>query len=84
MFSEEGSSNISLPYTLMGIIVLAVALVFNKVRLPEITHEEDTDKQGQAQGLYSGHTSFLFLVSQLYSVMKLQKSLLIVFLLIMW
>ncbi len=59
LFSEEGSSNISLPYTLMGIIVLAVALVFNKVRLPEITHEEDTDKQGQAQGLWS-HKLFIF------------------------
>ena len=65
LFSEEGSSNISLPYTLMGIIVLAVALVFNKVRLPEITHEEDTDKQGQAQGLWS-HKLFIFGIAALF------------------
>ena len=65
LFSEEGSSNISLPSTLMGIIVLAVALVFNKVRLPEITHEEDTDKQGQAQGLWS-HKLFIFGIAALF------------------
>ena len=65
LFSEEGSSNISLPYTLMGIIVLAVALVFNKVRLPEIIHEEDTDKQGQAQGLWS-HKLFIFGIAALF------------------
>ena len=49
----------------MGIIVLAVALVFNKVRLPEITHEEDTDKQGQAQGLWS-HKLFIFGIAALF------------------
>ncbi len=41
------------------------ALVFNKVRLPEITHEEDTDKQGQAQGLWS-HKLFIFGIAALF------------------
>ncbi|WP_175629429.1 sugar MFS transporter [Bacteroides acidifaciens] len=65
LFSEEGNSNISLPYTLMGILVLAVALVFSKVRLPEIVHEEDIDNQGQARGLWS-HKLFIFGIAALF------------------
>lgn len=65
LFSEEGNSNISLPYTLMGILVLTVALVFSKVRLPEIVHEEDTDNQGQARGLWS-HKLFIFGIVALF------------------
>lgn len=65
LFSEEGNSNISLPYTLMGILVLAVASVFSKVRLPEIVHEEDIDNQGQARGLWS-HKLFIFGIAALF------------------
>ena len=62
---ETAASRLNLAQTLMGIIVLAVALVFNKVRLPEITHEEDTDKQGQAQELWS-HKLFIFGIAALF------------------
>lgn len=41
LFSEGGNSNISLPYTLMGVVVLLVAWVFSKVRLPEIVYDEE-------------------------------------------
>lgn len=47
LFSEEGEVAISLPYTLMGIVVLAVAMVFSKIRLPEIVHEEEGDREGE-------------------------------------
>ncbi|MBQ4162360.1 MAG: MFS transporter, partial [Parabacteroides sp.] len=44
LFSDGEKANISLPYTVMGLIVLAVALIFTKVRLPEIQHKEEKDK----------------------------------------
>lgn len=36
LFAEGSESNISLPYALIGIVVLLVALVFSRIRLPEI------------------------------------------------
>lgn len=36
LFSESGESNVALPYTVMGIAVLLVAVLFSRVRLPEI------------------------------------------------
>lgn len=40
LFSGNGESNIALPYTVMGVVVLAVALVFFRIRLPEIKHDD--------------------------------------------
>ena len=67
LFSEGGESNISLPYTLMGIIVLMVALVFYKIRLPEIVHGEDEEEVGEdgARGLWS-HKLFIFGIASLF------------------
>ena len=67
LFSEGGESNISLPYTLMGIIVLGVALVFYKIRLPEIVHEADEEEVGEngARGLWS-HKLFIFGIISLF------------------
>lgn len=36
LFTESGESNVALPYSIMGIAVIAVALIFCKVKLPEI------------------------------------------------
>lgn len=37
LFSGDGASNsVAVPYTIMGVVVLAVALVFTRVKLPEI------------------------------------------------
>ena len=41
IFSDGQEANISLPYLVMGVVVLVVALIFSKVNLPEIVHEED-------------------------------------------
>lgn len=43
----EGGGNAVVPYTIMGVIVLAIAIVFARVRLPEIAHANDGDtKEG--------------------------------------
>mgnify|MGYP000963154375 CR=1 FL=1 len=47
LFSEDGNSgagNVALPYVGMGIVVLLVALVFSKIKLPEIEHGVEVDK----------------------------------------
>lgn len=65
LFSKEGEAAISLPYTLMGIVVLAVAMVFSKIRLPEIVHEEEGDREGKAKSLWS-HKLFIFGIAALF------------------
>lgn len=65
LFSEEGEVAISLPYTLMGIVVLAVAMVFSKIRLPEIVHEEGGDREGKTKSLWS-HKLFIFGIAALF------------------
>lgn len=62
LFSDDdtiGNGNIALPYAGMGIIVLLVAVVFSKVRLPEISHEIEKDMTGHQVGLWS-HRLFVF------------------------
>lgn len=36
LFTKDGGGNVSLPYTIMGIAVVFVALMFSRVKLPEI------------------------------------------------
>lgn len=50
LFSEDGKSNISYPYMLMGVIVLGVAFVFSRIRLPEIVHVEEAAGEGNTVG----------------------------------
>lgn len=49
LFSNENEPSISLPYTVMGIVVLIAALVFMRVRLPEISHTADDNSITEAQ-----------------------------------
>lgn len=43
LFTEDGGEgNIALPYTIIGVVVLLVAVVFTRVRLPEITATADS------------------------------------------
>lgn len=59
LFTQGRETSISLPYSIMGVAVLAVALVFCKVRLPEITTptnekaavDEPTDTHSIINGL---------------------------------
>ena len=62
LFSEDGSGsagNVALPYVGMGIVVLLVALVFSKIKLPEIEHGAEVDEAGHEIGLWS-HKLFIF------------------------
>ena len=69
LFSGDGESRIALPYTVMGVVVLAVALIFMRIRLPEIDHSEedraiDESQQGLA-GLWR-HRRFVWGVAALF------------------
>ncbi len=68
IFSDGEEANISLPYLVMGIIVLLVALIFSRVHLPEIVHEEDAaDKaiDGSKKSLWK-HKLFVFGIVALF------------------
>lgn len=39
LFTDSGESNVALPYTVMGVAVVCVALVFCRVKLPEMNHD---------------------------------------------
>ncbi|MDE5675489.1 MAG: MFS transporter [Muribaculaceae bacterium] len=41
LFSGDGESSVALPYAIMGCIVLLVAFLFTRVKLPEIKNESD-------------------------------------------
>lgn len=56
---KSGSGNVALPYVCMGVLVLLVALVFSKVKLPEIEHSIEVDDKGHKVGLWS-HQLFIF------------------------
>ncbi len=62
LFSKDGqvgSGTVALPYVCMGIVVLVAAMVFLKVKLPEIEHSVEVDKDGKKVSLWS-HKLFLF------------------------
>ena len=50
----------------MGVVVLLVALVFSRIRLPEIEHREEVDDKGNRIGLWS-HKLFVFGLIALFS-----------------
>jgi FHS family L-fucose permease-like MFS transporter len=39
--SDETGGNVVVPYTIMGIVVLLIALMFSRAQLPEIKHDDD-------------------------------------------
>lgn len=42
LFSGEGEGDISTPYAIIGIVVILVAFIFSRIKLPEIETEEDS------------------------------------------
>lgn len=47
LFGSKGESgDVSVPYTVIGIIVLLIAVVFSRVDLPEIAHADDDEEHG--------------------------------------
>lgn len=68
LFSEGQEANLSLPYMIMGMVVLVVALIFSRVNLPEIAHEEDevqAETTGSKKGVWSNKL-FVFGISALF------------------
>ena len=60
--TDEGG-NVAVPYTILGILVLVIALVFSRVHLPEIKHEETEEDQTDGSNigkLFKHHGMFVF------------------------
>lgn len=59
--ADGGEGSVAAPYAIIGCVVLAVALVFSRIKLPEITVEEDRSatRDGNRGGLWS-HRRFVF------------------------
>ncbi len=60
--TEEGG-NVAVPYTILGICVLLIALVFSRVELPEIKYEdveEDLSGGSNIGKLFAHHKMFVF------------------------
>jgi FHS family L-fucose permease-like MFS transporter len=59
----DGGGNIVIPYTILGIVVLGIAVVFSRVNLPEIKHhetEEDRREGTRIMKLLRHHGMFVF------------------------
>ncbi|MBO4826062.1 MAG: sugar MFS transporter [Prevotella sp.] len=44
---QEGGGSVAVPYTILGILVLVIALVFARVNLPEIKHDDGGDEKAK-------------------------------------
>lgn len=51
LFSETADASVAIPYTIMGGVVLIVALIFTRVRLPEIKEGSGADESPVPVGL---------------------------------
>ena len=59
----DRGGNIVIPYTVLGIVVLIIAVVFSRVHLPEIKHqvtEEDRSQGTRIMKLFRHHPMFVF------------------------
>jgi len=57
---SETGGNVVVPYTVMGIVVLAIAVVFSRVDLPEIAHDDDEEAEEGGIAKLWGHKMFVF------------------------
>ncbi len=64
LFSGDTEANdIVLPYSILGAVVLVIAVVFSRVNLPEIKHvetEEDRQQGTRIKKLFKHHPMFVF------------------------
>ncbi len=51
LFSEGSSGDVSVPYGIMGVVVLLIALIFSRVKLPEIVDTPVDDGAATGNGL---------------------------------
>ena len=60
--TQQGG-NVVIPYAILGVLVLAIAVVFSRVELPEIQHrqtKEDKAKGSNIAKLFANHRMFVF------------------------
>ncbi len=68
LFSDTGESNVAFPYSIMGVAVICVALLFCKVRLPEIGGDTTVkdNNTGRTLGLLLRNRNFMAGVATLF------------------
>ncbi|MBD5355871.1 MAG: sugar MFS transporter [Bacteroides sp.] len=68
LFSDSGESNVALPYSVMGIAVLLVALLFSKISLPEIGNDSTIKENntGRTLGFLLRNRHFMSGVTALF------------------
>lgn len=60
LFSDNNSNNnISIPYIIIGVVVLCVAMVFAKIKLPEIGNDQKSSESASKEDLSSKETQSL-------------------------
>ena len=68
-FFSDGTAksdiNIAVPYSVIGIIVLIVALIFTRIKLPEVSNETDDSHDSSTAGKALGFTFFFGLLALL-------------------
>ena len=60
--TQQGG-NVVIPYVILGILVLAIAVVFSRVDLPEIQHQQTTEDKAKGSNiakLFANHRMFVF------------------------
>ena len=60
--TQEGG-NVVIPYAILGVLVLAIAVVFSRVDLPEIQHQQTTEDKAKGSNiakLFANHRMFVF------------------------
>ena len=76
---SEAGGKIVVPYAILGILVLLIAVVFSRVNLPEINHhetDEDRAKGTRISKLFHHHTMFVFgLFAQLFHQLRYREGL---------
>lgn len=51
LFSDSGDGSVAIPYGVMGVVVLCVAIMFTRVNLPEITQDDTSATVNESAGI---------------------------------
>nr|WP_297029224.1 sugar MFS transporter [Prevotella sp.] len=60
--TQQGG-NVVIPYAILGVLVLAISVVFSRVDLPEIQHQKTTEDKAKGSNiakLFANHRMFVF------------------------
>jgi len=69
IFQADGShGNIALPYTMIGFVVLAVAFIFMRIKLPEISYETNAAQQVASASLWKNKLFVFGVIAQFFYV----------------